>query len=125
MINIYKYIFYRTFTWCSKKYRDDDVVTAYRAVLIVSFFVSMNILTIGLLVRALGLIDINVLHLPKIVIILIWLGVVAFLYFSFVYHNKYQIIEAEYKKETLKQRNINSVLILLFMIASFYVNLFI
>ncbi len=125
MMNIYKYIFYRTYTWRSKKWNDSDVVTAYRAVLIVSIFANMNILTIGLLLRALGLIEINVLHLPKIVIVLLWSGVVACLYLSFVYHDKYRIIEKEYKKETLKQRNINSVLVLVYMIASFYVNLII
>lgn len=125
MINIYKYTFYRTYTWRSKKWRDDDVVTAFRAVLIVAIFASLNISTIGLLLQALGLINVDVRHLPKVVDLLLFLSVTTFLYFSFVYHERYKIIEQNYRKESLKQRNINSILVLLYVIASSFIYVFI
>jgi hypothetical protein len=112
------------YIWQLKKFGTVDV-PEYKAMLIVSIFACWNIVTAGLLLRALGLIDLNILRLSKPLLILLYLGVAMFLYFAFIYRGKYKIIEEEYKHESLKQRNINSVLILLYMIASFYVNLLI
>lgn len=123
-MNIYKYIFYRTYTWQLKKWGAEDV-PEYKAMFIVSIFASLNVLTIVLLLRKLGLINVDVQHLPKVVQLFLLFMVTIILYFSFVYHDKYKIIEENYKMETLKQRNINSVLVLLYMIASFYVYVFI
>lgn len=124
MINIYKYSFYRMYTWNLIKWGAEDV-PEYKAMFIVSLFVSLNIITVGCLFQALGLVKVDFRHLSKPAYISLWLGVVTVLFLLFVYRDKYKIIQEEYKKETLKQRNINSVLVLLYMVASFFIYVFI
>ncbi len=120
MINIYKYIFYRTYKWQLKIYGDKDI-PEFKALFAVSIIVLCNIFTIGLSLQMLGLV--RVTGLSKTTIILVSIAVAIVLYLLFVRREKYKTIVWEFKDENLKRRFINSSIMYIFIAISVAINI--
>lgn len=98
-------------------------VPEFKAMLAVWFIVLSNIFTIGLVFQVLGIVQ--VLGLPKDVLLLVLVLVAGILYFLFVSQKKYKVIEQKFKNENSKQKKINSIIMWFYIIGSFAINFFI
>lgn len=119
MLNIYKYLFYREYSWLLKNWGKKDL-PEWSALFVVSFIMFLNI---GLLLLIIQLfIDIKIFPMdvaPKNEIIIIMLSLFAINYFLFVHGEKYKLIVDEYKKEPHDTRRRNTFLLIMFVILSF------
>lgn len=118
-MNIYKYIFYRTYVWQLKLWGAKDV-PEFKAMFVVWFVVLCNIFTFALLLQVFGLI--SVFGLSKSFLLIVFTIVALFLYFLLVRQGKYKAIVKEFENESSKNAVINALIMWLFIIGSFGVN---
>ncbi|MDD3738109.1 MAG: hypothetical protein PHP31_02290 [Lentimicrobiaceae bacterium] len=118
MMKLYKYLFYRLYTWNLNKWGENDL-PQWNAMFIVSSMMFLNLILIGILLQAIG---INIFYLektPKKEITFIATGLMIMNYFLFIHKGKYLEITRLLEKETPKKRKINTALIWLYVILSF------
>jgi hypothetical protein len=118
MLKIYKYLFYREYSFLLKHWGKEDQ-PEWSALFVVSFIMFLNI---GLLLLLIQLfIDIKIFSMevaPKKEIISIGVLLGAVNYVLFIYRNKYELIVEEFKCEPPHQRKKNTNLLYLFIILS-------
>jgi hypothetical protein len=118
MIWLYRYLYYRLYSWNLKTWGEKDL-PQWNALFGVSFMMFLNLGLFGLLLQFLG---VNIFlrdELPKNEIVIIMLGFFVLNYFLFIYKDYYKSIENEFKKEPHRKRNVNTILIWLYTILSF------
>jgi hypothetical protein len=118
MIRLYKYLFYRLYSWNLKTWGESDL-PQWNALFGVSFMMFLNLCLVGLLLQAFGM---NIFlrdELPKKELIIIMVGLFILNYFLFIYKSKYLIIANDLKKETNQKRKTNTYVIWLYVIVSF------
>lgn len=118
MIKLFKYLYYRLYTWNLKKWGENDL-PQWNALFGVSFMMFLNLGLLGLLLQFLG---VNIYlrnELPIKKLIIIMLGLFVINYFLFIRKRDYILIIKELKKESIKKRKINTILVWLYVILSF------
>ncbi len=124
MIKLYKYLYYRLYSWNLKTWGESDM-PQWNALLGVSFMMFLNLSLLGILIQFLGLNIFSKNDLPKKEIIILMLGLFVLNYFLFIQKAKYLTLIKELKKETPKKRRMNTVLLWLYIILSFALVLFV
>jgi antibiotic biosynthesis monooxygenase (ABM) superfamily enzyme len=119
MMNIYKYIFYRTYVWQLKLWGAKDV-PEFKAMLVVWFVILCNIFTFALLLQVFGLI--SVFGLSKSFLLIVFTIVAVLLYLLLVRQGIYKAIIKEFEKESSKQRALHALIMWLFIVGSFAIN---
>jgi hypothetical protein len=102
-----------------KKWGVNDV-PQFKAMFIVSLIMFLNIITVGLLLQKLW--GIPFLKQPKEVTAFFLIGTGLFSYFAFVHNNKYESIKREFMNESPKQATIHNVVMAIFIMLAFGVN---
>lgn len=123
MMKIYKYLYYRLYTWNLRTWGESDF-PQYNALVGVTFMMFLNLSLIGIILQFFG---VNIFlrdETPKLEIISIMLSLFAFNYFQFVYKSKYIILAKLLKREDLRRRRWNTLFIWLYTIISFGIFVF-
>lgn len=116
-MNIYKYIYYRLYTWNLKKWGKIDG-PEWNALFGISIMMFLNLMTLSLLLDALGLINYwGIIHIREIVIV-VSLSILAANYFCFLHKKKCLKIIKLYKQETTTERHRNTVIIWFYFFVS-------
>ncbi len=115
MLKQYKYLYYRIYSWNLIKWGKNDI-SEWKAVVIVSFMMFLNLLLLGLLFRFLGILEDP---FPKKIITPFMLVLFGLNYFLFMHSGKYKSITRECEKESTKKRKKNTILLWLYTILSF------
>ena len=102
MIKLYKYLYYRLYSWNLKTWGESDM-PQWNALLGVSFMMFLNLSLLGILIQFLGLNIFSKNDLPKKEIIILMLGLFVLNYFLFIQKAKYLTLIKELKKETIKR----------------------
>ncbi len=97
MLKQYKYLYYRIYSWNVKKGEKD--ISQWKAVVIVSFMMFLNLLLLGLLSRFLGIAEDP---FPKKIVTPVMLVLIGLNYFLFMHSGKYKSITRECEKESTK-----------------------
>lgn len=124
MLKLYKYLYYRLYSWNLKTWGKNDL-PQYNAMLGVSFMMILNFGIIAGIFDMLGIINIFIEKTPTKEIILFFLMVTILNYFWLVHNGKYKQIAKKYKNEPENKRTRNVILLWLYVIASFVVVSFI
>lgn len=88
MINIYKYIYYRTYKWNLKKWGAHDV-PQFKSMYIVSLIMFFNIITVGLLLQKIS--GLPFLKQLREITVLSMIGTGFLSYFTFVRKKKIRV----------------------------------
>lgn len=118
MMKIYRYLYYRLYSWNLKTWGEKDL-PQWNALFGVSFMMFLNLGLLGFLLQLLG---VNIFlrdELPKKELIIIMLSLFVVNYFLFIHRGNYRSIVKELKKEPPEKRRINTILIWLYVILSF------
>ncbi len=118
MINFFKYLYYRFYSWNLKTWGESNF-PQWNALYGVSFMMFLNLNLLGLILQFFG---INIFlrnELPKKELIFIMLCIIIINYFLFIHKGNFRIIAKELKKESLERRRKNTILIWLYVIISF------
>jgi len=119
MFKVYKYLYYRVYTWNLKTWGKKDV-PEWNALYGVSFIMFLNI---NLLIFIISLfIDLHIFPIesvPKKEVLTIAILLLILNYFSFVRNEKYKLIVEEFKNEPPHKRRRNTFLLFLFVVLSF------
>ena len=118
MIKLYKYLFYRLYSWNLKTWGVKDL-PQWNALFGVSFMMFINLGLLGLLLQALGINIFMRSEIPKKELIIIMVGLFVLNYFIFIRKSNYLTIAKEFKRETNQNRRTNTYLIWLYVILSF------
>jgi hypothetical protein len=118
MIKIYRYLYYRLYSWNLKTWGREDL-PQWNALLGVSFMMFLNLGLLGFLLQAFGIKIFLRNELPKKGLIVIMVGLLILNYFLFIHNSNYVTITKELKQETLKKRKTNTFLIWLYVVLSF------
>ncbi len=78
----------------------------------------VNLLSIQLLFRFVGLVEFEVYGTPKKFVLLIALVFFGLNYFLFMHSEKYKLMAREYEKEDSKKRNVNTCFMWLYITLS-------
>lgn len=115
LFRVYKYIFYREYTWHKKQFGDGDVPHVNA---IFGMSLSLVALMLFFIMVAFLLFDfkLNEFFIDKFKFIVVGLVILIFHYFLFLYKNKYKEILVEFSNETPKQRQLNGLFVLLYSI---------
>ncbi len=116
MPKLYKYLYYRIYSRKLKLGRDEP---EWVAVLIISFMMTINMISLGLLLNLVGIRIYTGKAPHKIIIVLIALAVACLNYFIFIRSGKYKTIVKEFEKEDAMNRKTNTLLLWLYFILSF------
>lgn len=109
-MNIYKYMYCRIYTWNLKMWGEIDG-PEWNALFGISLMMFLNLMTLSLLLDALGLINYwEIIHIREIVIVAS-LSILVANYFYFLRRKKYLEIIKLYKQETMAERHRNTVVI--------------
>jgi len=122
MIKIYKYLYYRLYTWNLKSWGENEL-PQFNALFGVSFMMLLNIGILAALVELLGF-NVFVDDTPKKEIIVLGTIVLILNYFWLVHKRNYKRIENEYKNEPKKKRLKNTILLWLYFLFSFLIFIF-
>ena len=106
----YKYIYYREYTWNKKMFGESDI-PEFTAVAVMTTNFILLIFIIIVLLNILFDTHINLISIPKKIIIIPVMGIIALHYFLFAYKGKYRQIEKEFANESKKQRFIRGWLV--------------
>jgi len=118
MMKLYRYLYYRLYSWNLKTWGEKDL-PQWNALFGVSFMMFLNLSLLGLLLQFLG---VNIFlrdELPKKELIIIMLSLFVINYFLFIHKSNYRSIVKELKKEPLEKRKTNTIFIWLYVILSF------
>lgn len=118
MMKIYRYLYYRLYSWNLKTWGEKDL-PQWNALFGVSFMMFLNLGLLGFLLQLLG---VNIFlrdELPKKELIIIMLSLFVVNYFLFIHRGNYRSTVKELKKEPPEKRRINTILIWLYVILSF------
>jgi hypothetical protein len=118
MMKIYRYLYYRLYSWNLKTWGEKDL-PQWNALFGVSFMMFLNLGLLGFLLQFLG---VNIFlrdELPKKELIIIMLSLFVVNYFLFIHRGNYRSTVKELKKEPPEKRRINTILIWLYVILSF------
>lgn len=118
MMKIYRYLYYRLYSWNLKTWGEKDI-PQWNALFGVSFMMFLNLGLLGLLLQLLG---VNIFlrdELPKKELVIIMISLFVLNYFLFVHKGNYRSIVKELKKEPPEKRRANTILIWLYVILSF------
>ena len=118
MIKLYRYLYYRLYTWNLKTWGENDY-PHWNALFGVSFMMFLNLSLIGLLLQFFGVNIFLLNELPKREIIIIMLCLFVLNYFSFLHKAHYKTITKELKKETPEKRKTNTILLWVYVMLSF------
>lgn len=115
MLRQYKYLYYRIYSWNLKKWGKNDI-SEWKAVVIVSFMMALNLFFLELLFQFFGILE----HpFPKKISTPLMLVLIGLNYFLFMHSKKYEQIARECEKESTKKRKKNSILLWLYTTLSF------
>ena len=119
MMRLYKYLYYRLYSWNLKTWGEKDL-PQFNALFGVSFMMYLNI---GILAGIIDILGVNIFieDTPKTEIIVIMLVLFFINYFWLVYKGKYIRIAHKFKKEPKKKRLRNTLLLWLYVVASFVI----
>ncbi|PQJ78757.1 hypothetical protein [Polaribacter porphyrae] len=115
---IYRYIYYREYTWYKKKIGEEDF-PHFSAIFVMSLTLTIWIFIAISLLYIIWSIQINIIENKKSIAIIIFSLISILHYYLFIKNNKYLIIEEEFKKENKKQRYLRGWLVVLYSIGSF------
>ncbi|PDP40745.1 hypothetical protein CLI84_08550 [Porphyromonas gingivalis] len=116
-MNLYKYIYYRLYTWNLKKWGKIDG-PEWNALFGISIMMFLNLMTLSLLLDVLGLINYwKIIHIREIVIA-VSLSILVVNYFCFIRRKQYFKIIKRYKQETTIERHRNTIIIWFYFFAS-------
>ena len=116
-MNIYKYIYCRIYTWNLKKWGEIDGLE-WNALFGISIMMFLNLMTLSLLLGALGLINYwKIVHIREIVMA-VSLSILVANYFCFIRRKQYLKIIKRYKQETTIERHRNTIIIWFYFFAS-------
>ena len=118
MMKIYKYLYYRLYSWNLKTWGENDI-PQWNALFGVSFIMCLNLGLLGLLLQLLG---VNIFlrdELPKKELIIIMIILFVVNYFQFIHRGNYRSTVKELQKEPPKKRRINTFLIWAYVLLSF------
>jgi len=119
MKNLYKYLFYRLYSWNLKTWGESDM-PHWNALYGVTFIMFLNIYFIALIIDKF-VFDILDENISKSKIIAATSFVLLINYFIFLHKKKYKIIVQEYNGESQKTRKIKAILLWLFFLLSILV----
>jgi hypothetical protein len=123
MLNLYKYIYYRLYSWNLRAWGKNDV-PHWNALFGVSFMMSLNLGIIAGVIDIIGL-PIFKEKTPIIEILIFSFTVLVLNYFWLVYKNRYKKIYRKFKNESKNQRFRNTILLWLYVVMSFVIVSFI
>jgi hypothetical protein len=123
MIKLYKYLYYRLYSWNLKTWGVKDL-PQWNALFGVSFMMFINLGLLGLLLQAIGINIFMRAELPKTELTIIMVGLFILNYFIFIRKSNYLTITKELKRETNQNRKTNTYLIWLYVILSFVLFVF-
>ncbi|WP_152567168.1 hypothetical protein [Porphyromonas macacae] len=110
MINIFKYMYYRLFTWNLKKWgRYDD--PQGNALIGVSFVMFLNLNALGVFLDFMGWFKYFEGGLSKIEVSIILLIILGFNYFWLMHKGKFLQLVKHYKKESKAERRKNTFIL--------------
>ena len=118
MMKLFKYLYYRLYSRNLKKWGVNDL-PQWNALFGVSFMMFLNLGLLGLLLQFFGLNIFLRNELPKKELVIIMISLFVMNYFLFIHKVNYRSITKELKKESLKQRRLNTVLLWSYVILSF------
>ncbi|KGN73687.1 hypothetical protein HQ47_06990 [Porphyromonas macacae] len=110
MINIFKYMYYRLFTWNLKKWGRYDG-PEWNALLGVSFMVFLNVYTFVFLLELLGYINFLRGNFRRPVILILGFSILGMNYLLLTNKGKYLQLVKHYKKESKAERRKNSFIL--------------
>jgi hypothetical protein len=118
MIDVFKYLYYRLYSWNLKTWGESDF-PQWNALYGVSFMMFLNLNLLGLILQ---FFDINIFlrnELPIKELVFIMLCIIIINYFLFIHKGNFRIMVKELKNESLERRRKNTILIWLYVIISF------
>ena len=118
MMRLYKYLYYRLYSWNLKTWGEKDL-PQWNALIGVSFMMILNFGIIAGIIDMFGIVDIFIEETPKKELVLFYLVVTVFNYFWLVHNGKYRQIAKEYKNEPKDKRSRRALLLWLYVIMSF------
>lgn len=118
MMKIYKYLYYRLYSWNLEKFGEKDL-PQWNALFGVSFMMFLNLSLLGLLLQLFGVNIFLFNELPKKEIAIIMLSLFVVNYFIFIYKSNYRSMIKVLKKESIEKRKENTILIWLYVLLSF------
>jgi hypothetical protein len=98
-MNIYKYLYYRLYSWNHKTWGENDF-PQWNALFGVSFMMFLNLGFFGLLLQLFGLNIFLRNELPKKELIIIMISLFIINYFQFIHKEVYKSIVKELKNES-------------------------
>ncbi len=118
MIKIYRYLYYRLYSWNLKKWGEKDI-PQWNALFGVSFMMFLNLGLLGLLLQLLGVNIFLRSERPNTVLVSIMIILFVLNYFRFIHKSNYSSILKALKNEAPEKRRVNTILIWLYVILSF------
>ncbi|SUB88213.1 Uncharacterised protein [Porphyromonas macacae] len=118
MINIFKYMYYRLFTWNLKKWGRYDCPQG-NALIGVSFMMFFNLNALGVLLDLLGCIKYLDGAMSKFEITAIFVVISAVNYFWLMHKGKFLQLVKHYKKESKAERRKNTFILWEYVVISF------
>jgi len=123
MMRLYKYLYYRLYTWNLKTWGENDL-PQWNALFGVSFMMFLNL---GLFAFFFHFMGFNIFlrnELPKKELVIIMLSLFILNYFLFIHKGKYKAIKKEFIKDSPQKRKMNTVLLWLYVVFSFALFIF-
>ena len=115
---LYKYLYYRLYSWNLRKWGEKDL-PQWNALLGVSFMMFQNLFVMILLLQYLGINIPLPQKTPVIEIIVLMAGFFAVNYFWFMHKNKFYRIAAEFNREDARKRKKRTLLLWTYLVLSF------
>jgi len=122
MIEIYKYLYYRLYTWNLRSWGESEL-PQFNALFGVSFMVYMNVGIIAIVLELIGF-KIFIDDTPKLLIVTLGTLILVVNYFWLVHNRKYKKIENKYKNEPKERRLKKTILLWLYFLFSFLIFIF-
>ncbi len=124
MMKLYRYLYYRLYSWNLKTWGEKDL-PQWNALFGVSFMMGLNLGIIAGIIDMLGVVNIFVENTPKKEIILFAFAILVANYFWLVHNGKYRQIAKEYKNELKNKKLRNTLFLWLYVVVSFVIISFI
>ncbi len=115
---LYKYLYYRLYSWNLKKWGEKDL-PQWNALLGVSFMMFQNLFVMILLLQYLGINIPLPQKIPVMEIIVLMAGFFAVNYFWFIRKNKFYRIAVEFNREDARKRKKRTLLLWTYFVLSF------
>jgi len=119
MIRLYKYLYFRLYTWNLKKHGKKDQ-PQWNALFGVSFMMYLNIGIIAAILDMLG-VSVFIEDTPKIEIAIFAFFILFANYFWLLHKEKYKLLAMKYKNESERESIRNMWLLCLYIIFSFFI----